>query len=633
MIQLENLSLRRGSQLLLRNADVAIAEGQRVGLIGANGSGKSSLLAMLLSELSPDAGQIHIPQGWQIAHMAQAVAATTQNAIDFVLDGDKRLRAAQRALDKAGSSGDGHAIARAHAELENAGGYDALARGATLLHGLGFAAEVHRRPVAEFSGGWRVRLGLAQALMCPSDLLLLDEPTNHLDLEAVLWLEQWLRSYRGTMILISHDREFLDNTIDRVLHIDNQRITSYSGNYSDFERLRGERLASEKAAYDKQKREIAHMQAFIDRFRYKASKAKAAQSRLKAMERMRQIAPAQADSPLRFRFTPSSRVGDPLVQLIRAELGYEPGRAILRGSLTLRRGQRLGLLGPNGAGKSTLVRSLAGELPVLSGELRRHGNLQIGYFAQHQLEQLRLQESPLAHLRRISPAAPEQSLRNFLGGFGFTGDTATSPVAPLSGGEKSRLVLALIAWQGPDLLLLDEPTNHLDLSMRYALNQALQSFEGAVLLVSHDRHLLETTVDEYLLIADARIDVFDGDLGDYRAWLQRRGAAFKTPKNAANPNAKEVRRQVAEQRRQLQPLRREADRLLEEVENLIVRLETIAARLADPAIYEPSSQATLNELLREQGALQKALGQREQAWMTAEQAYEEARASPLSSSA
>ncbi|PWG60966.1 ATP-binding cassette domain-containing protein [Spiribacter halobius] len=631
MIRFENLALRRGPDVLLEGADVTLHAGQKVGLVGANGTGKSSLFALLQGELGADAGAVHVPGHWTISHMAQETPALARPALEFVLDGDSELRAAEAEVAAAHEGGDGERIAHAHARLEAAGGYDAEARAGELLHGLGFAPETHQRPVAEFSGGWRVRLNLARALMCPSDLLLLDEPTNHLDLEAVLWLEQWLRNYGGTLLLIAHDRDFLDAVVDGILHIEHRRLTFYRGGYTAFERQRAERLAQQQALFERQQREIAHMERFIERFRAKATKARAAQSRIKALERMETVAPAHVDSPFRFEFPPAPPAGNPLLALENVSLGYG-GKPLLEGLRhTLAPGDRIGLLGPNGAGKSTLVRALAGELEPLRGEIQRARNLAVGYFAQHQLEQLDPAASPALHLSRLSPRAEPQRLRDFLGGFGFHGEQALAPVAPLSGGEKARLVLALLVWQAPNLLLLDEPTNHLDLEMRHALNVALQGFEGAVVVVSHDRYLLQTTVADYWLVADGRVRAFDGDLEDYRRWLgrqRREGAAAPAARAAPRPRAtgrRDDRRAEAQRRQALQPLRRRVEDAVRALERTHGELAEMEKALADPALYAPERKGELNDLLRRQGRLEQRRDELEQEWMAAEEALEQAR--------
>ncbi len=630
MIQLSDISLRRGTEVLLENTGATLFPGHKIGLVGANGSGKSTLFALLQGRLSLDGGELSLPRDWVVAHMAQEFTDLDRPGIEFVLDGDRAFRAAEKAVADAEAGDDGQAIARAHGQYQNADGYTARSRAGELLNGLGFSAEVHQRPVGSFSGGWRVRLGLAQALMCPSDLLLLDEPTNHLDLEAVLWLEDWLKAYQGTLILVSHDREFLDAVVDEIIHIEHQRLNGYTGNYSDFEQQRSAKLALQQATYEKQQREIAHMQKFVDRFRYKATKAKAAQSRIKAMERMEKLAPAHVDSPFHFDFPPAPRAGSPLVNLQDVSLGYD-GTPILSGiEFSIAPGDRIGLLGPNGEGKSTLVRALAGDLEPLAGKLHVGPNVRIGYFAQHQLEQLDLQASPLTHLQRLAPRTSEQQLRNFIGGFGFQGDMATGPVAPLSGGEKARLVLALLVWQSPNLLLLDEPTNHLDLEMRHALTMALQGFEGAVVTVSHDRHLLNSTVDAYQLIVDGGVSEFDGDLEDYRRWLRTRrqesNAANRKPvrEKGAAQDRKADRRAAAERRQALKPLRDRVSRLNKLMENQSRELARVEAALADPELYESEDKTRLETLMKEQAALRKSIDECEVEWLEAEEALEAA---------
>ena len=630
MIQLSQITLRRGTEVLLEATSATVFPGHKAGLVGANGTGKSSLFALLRGDLSLDAGECSLPGDWVIAHMAQEFTDLDRPAIEFVMDGDAGLRAAERAVEEAEADGDGHAIARAHARYENANGYTARARAGELLNGLGFAAGVHEKPLRHFSGGWRVRLGLAQALMCPSDLLLLDEPTNHLDLEAVLWLEDWLRAYRGTLLLVSHDREFLDRVVDGILHIEHQRLNQYSGNYSEFERQRAADLARRQAMRDRQQREIAHMHQFIERFRYKASKARAAQSRIKALERMERIAPAHVDSPFHFDFPEPRPAGNPLARLDGVSLGYGDTPILSEVSLDVHPGDRLGLLGPNGAGKSTLVRAFAGELAPLAGDLHVGKKVRLGYFAQHQLEQLDTHSSPLEHLQALAPDAPEQKLRDFLGGFGFKGDMATGPVAPRSGGEKARLVLALLVWQAPNLLLLDEPTNHLDLEMRHALTVALQGYEGAVIVVSHDRHLLNNTVERYWLVAEGSVRAFDGDLSDYRRWLdrQRRDAGNEGDESDRQPaptNRKAARQAAADRRAELAPLRKRAKQLMERIESRTKELEDIEHALAGPAIYDRENRERMEDLLKRQGELRQSLAELESEWVEAEEALGRAR--------
>jgi ATP-binding cassette subfamily F protein 3 len=535
MLNFCDLTLRRGKRVLFSGATFSLFRGEKVGITGENGSGKSSLLALVRGELTPDGGTFDMPAQLAVAHVSQELLPSERSAIDFVLDGDPQLRELEARLNQAQLQDDGEHLAELHARYEAIGGYEATSRAGQLLHGLGFAASDEQRSVSAFSGGWRVRLNVAQALMCRSDLLLLDEPTNHLDLDAILWLESWLLGYPGTLLLISHDREFLDRVTDRIVNLEHGHARAYRGNYSAFEQQRASELAEQAALYTRQQREIRHMQSFVERFRAKASKARQAQSRLKALERMQRIAPAHVDSSFEFSFALPQKLPRPLLALERQAVGYE-GRAVVSGiSLTVAPGDRVAVLGRNGAGKSTLMKLLAGQLEASAGARTCARDLKIGYFAQHQLEQLNALGTPYQHLREMSEAlvdrATEQQLRDFLGAFGFRGDRVFEPVAPLSGGEKARLVLALLAYQRPNLLLLDEPTNHLDLEMRQALAVALQDYEGAVILVSHDRHLLRVVADQLLLVDQGRLSEFDGDLEDYARWLSASVAA--TPRETA----------------------------------------------------------------------------------------------------
>ena len=623
MLELRDIVLRRGTKLLLDGASLRLSPGQKLGLVGANGSGKSSLLALLRGALEADAGEVSLPAGWELAHVAQHTPAGERAAIDFVIDGDRELRQLQAALCEAERREDGVRQAELLARLESVGAWEAESRAGQLLHGLGFGSADERRPLDAFSGGWRMRLALAQALMCRSDLLLLDEPTNHLDLDAVIWLEGWLRAYPGALMLISHDRDVLDATVDGICHIERGTLRVYSGGYSAFERQRAERLAQQQAAFERQQREAAHMRAFVDRFRAKATKARQAQSRLKALERMETIAPAHVDSPFRFRFRDCGEPPHPLLRLDEVRLGYG-GTAILDGvTLALAPGDRIALLGPNGAGKSTLIKALAGMQPLLAGTRTPAQGLRLGYFAQHQLEQLRAHDSPLGHLTRLDPGASEQALRDFLGGFGFSGDQATGPVAPFSGGEKARLSLALIVYQRPNLLLLDEPTNHLDLEMRLALSEALQEFSGAMVIVSHDRHLLRLTCDELLLVHDGGLAPFGGTLEEYPAWLSARlnagaGAAGSGGNQSAQSSAaakKEQRQREAQTRAQLQPLRRRLGELEAQVETLSERRDALERELADPALYAADAKPRLLAVMDEKRRVEAQLTEAEEAWL------------------
>jgi ATP-binding cassette subfamily F protein 3 len=633
MLQFDNVSLRRGPRLLFERATFQVHPGQKVGLTGANGTGKSSLFAMILGTLSSETGEIKRPAGWEIAHVAQEMAATTQAAIEFVLDGDGGLRNLQQQLAGAESAGDGERIAHLHAELEHIGGYQANSRAASLMSGLGFRPDDEQRPVRDFSGGWRMRLNLARALMCRSDLLLLDEPTNHLDLDAVIWLENWLRQYRGTLLLISHDRDFLDSICSHVLHIEQARATLYSGNYTAFERVRTEQLANQQAAFEKQQREIAHMHSFVERFRAKATKARQAQSRLKALERMEIIAPAHVDSPFHFGFRPPDKNPHPLLTLDACAAGYTDQPVIDRVRLVLNPGDRVGLLGPNGAGKSTLIKLLAGELKPLRGDRVEAKHLAIGYFAQHQLDQLQPGHSPLEHMQQLDARASEQSLRDYLGGYGFVGDKALDPVGPFSGGEKSRLVLALLVYQRPNLLLLDEPTNHLDLEMRQALAAALQEFDGAMVIVSHDRHLLRVTCDQLLLVATGGVTEFSDDLDAYPAWLTRHQAAARSGQAAPAPTAtaretaedrRARKREEAELRKKLQPLKKAFDRAEGNLEKLQTEQQALETELADGSLYEADAKARLGELLQRKADIDRQVEDAELAWLRAADALEQA---------
>ncbi|QDD90796.1 ATP-binding cassette domain-containing protein [Pseudomonas oryzihabitans] len=623
MIRLQNLTLQRGPQRLLESADLTLHPGQKAGLIGANGAGKSSLFALLRGQLGADAGDCHIPAAWRIAHMRQEVDTLERQAVDYVLDGDVDLRRIQRELAAAEAAQDGNALGRLHADFEAADGYTADARARKLLAGLGFTAAQMERRVGDFSGGWRMRLNLAQALMCPSDLLLLDEPTNHLDLDAILWLEDWLKGYPGTLILISHDRDFLDAVVDHVVHLEQQKLTLYRGGYSSFERTRAERLAQQQQAYDKQQAQRAHMEKYIARFKAQATKARQAQSRIKALERLEELAPAHVDSPFEFAFREADKLSSPLLDLAEGRLGYGETTILHPVKLQLAPGARIGLLGPNGAGKSTLIKTLAGELEPLGGRLQRGENLAIGYFAQHQLDSLDAKASPLLHLQRIAPGEREQSLRDFLGGFDFRGPRCDEVVLNFSGGEKARLALALIAWQKPNLLLLDEPTNHLDLDMRLALTLALQEFAGAVLVVSHDRHLLKSTTDEFLLVADGKVQAFDGDLDDYSRWLvdfRARQEPSATPGDSAavdKTDRKAQRQAAAALRQQLAPLKKAADKLEAELGKVQEKLAALEARLGDSGLYDAARKEELRQALADQAAAKAREAELEEQWLEA----------------
>ena len=624
MLNFKNLAIRRGARVLFSGASFTIHKGQRVGITGANGAGKSSLFALVRNELHADEGEFTLPPGLEIAHVMQETPAVSSSAIDYVIDGDRELRRLQQQLGVAEATHDGLKQAELHAVLESIGGYSAQAKAARLMNGLGFTPEQEQKPVNSFSGGWRMRLNLAQALMCRSDVLMLDEPTNHLDLDAVIWLQDWLCKYDGTLLLISHDRDFLDTIADHIVHIEQQKINIYTGNYSAFELMRAEKLAQQQAAYLKQQREIAHIQSFVDRFKAQATKARQAQSRIKALERMEVIAMAHVDSPFDFSFPKPGRMPNPLLQLDKADIGYGHTKIIQGAGLSISPGDRIGLLGSNGAGKSSLIKVLAGEMQPLSGIRLEAEALNIGYFAQHQLEQLRLDESPLWHLQKLDPTATEKELRNFLGGFDFRGDKVLEAVKPFSGGEKARLVLALLVYKNPNLLLLDEPTNHLDLEMRQALSVALQDYEGAIVLVSHDRHLLRTVTDQFLLVADGRVQPFDGDLEDYRFWLnERKKVEDKSSEETVSTVSRKDQRKLDAERRQKHKPLLDALKIAEQaVEKYHSEQRRLEAELADPALYTEPEKDKLKKLLARKTEIDKALDAAESDWMAAEERLE-----------
>lgn len=617
MIQLQALGLQLGTKILLEKADLTVYPGQKWGIIGANGSGKSSLFKLLLGELQQDSGTLHIPKDWVLAHMAQEVAHQSRVALDYVIDGDAALRELEAQIS---SETDGERLARLYSQLEAHDGYTADARAQKLLRGLGFTAEDVARNLKEFSGGWRIRLNLARALMCRSDLLLLDEPTNHLDLDATLWLEQWLNQYPGTLMIVSHDRDFLDNVVGNIVNFENTRLISYSGNYSAYEKQKAERLANQAAAFTKQQERIAEIEDFVRRFRAKATKAKQAQSRLKELERMEKIAPAHVDSPFTFRFPDPERVPQQLLTFNDAEIGYA-GKAVLqRVNVNVLGQSRIGLLGHNGAGKSTFIKGLIGALDLRGGERVVSAHLQIGYFAQHQLEALDLEASCALHLQRLSPTASEQEIRNFLGGFDFRGERAFETIRHFSGGEKARLALAILAWQKPNLLVLDEPTNHLDLEVRHALTLALQTYAGAIVVVSHDRHLLRNTVDEFWLIDSGRVEPFAGDLADYQSWLAEDRSATEPEERPANENKqaekdkKTQRQNAAAAREKLKPFTQAIRQIEQKMEAAQKKLDQVEQKLAAPELYE-SAGPELQVLLKEQGALRQELSQLEESWL------------------
>jgi ATP-binding cassette subfamily F protein 3 len=604
VIRLSQLTLRRGAKALLEGADLTLYAGERAGLIGANGSGKTSLFSLLRGELHADKGDAELPAHWRIAHVAQETPALERPAVEYVIDGDTALRRLEQEL---AATQDGNRLGELHAALGDADAYTARSRAQTLLLGLGFEKEELESPVSTFSGGWRMRLNLAQALMCPSDLLLLDEPTNHLDLDAIIWLEDWLARYPGTLLVISHDRDFLDGVVKSIVHIDQKKLRRYSGDYSSFEVQRAQQVVLTQNLIEKQTRERAHLQSFIDRFRAKATKARQAQSRMKMLAKMEDLAPLHVAAPFSFEFKQPERAPNPLLVLEDVSAGYAD-KVVLKGiTASIQAEQRIGLLGVNGAGKSTLIKTIAGVQPVLSGSAVFNKGLQIGYFAQHQVEMLRDDQSPLWHLKKISASnIRDQDLRNYLGSFNFPGEMATGPVEHFSGGEKARLALALIVWQKPNLLLLDEPTNHLDLDTREALAVALAQFEGTLVLVSHDRHLLRATTDQFLIVANGGVQAFDGNLEDYREWLLKRNVLPSVQKKPVQSpvKAKPANRKPPEAR---------IKRLEELMARLNARKGEIETRLGDPAVYQDAE--ALKGLLLDQAYVAKELEQVESEWL------------------
>lgn len=635
MIRASGVSLRRGVKVLLDQSEFTIHPGERVGLVGKNGAGKTTLFALLQGELDLDAGDLSMPESWRIASVEQHIADRDRPAREFVIDGDRHLRRLheQRA---ATDDNDGQSIAELETALLEADAWTAPSRAEQLLAGLGFKPEEWLLPVGHFSGGWQMRLALARALMAPSDLLLLDEPTNHLDLDAMLWLERWLISYPGTVLLISHDTEFLDAVAKAILHIDHHKLVRYKGGYHDFIMQRAERMQQAQIAYQRQTREAARLQSFIDRFKAKATKAKQAQSRVKALSRMQLLAPLKEDSSISIQLPSPTYVPDPLLTLDKADLGYGDTAILKNVQLMVRGGGRIGILGMNGAGKSTLIKTLAGQQTPLKGEKVAAKGLEIGYFAQHQLDMIDPESSPLQHLARLAPDVREQELRNYLGSFGFSGDMAANPTAPFSGGEKARLALALIVWQKPNLLLLDEPTNHLDVDTREALATALAGYEGSVLLVSHDRHLLRSTVDEFWIVADGQVQEFDGDLEDYRDWLLSRNASARadarketraSQEDYSNPvDRRTQRRQEAETRQRLAQLRKPLDKQLNKIEAQMEkageRLQELDQLMQDPNFYTDQYKDERPQLLAEHGELSKQHSDLEEQWLALQEQIE-----------
>jgi len=634
MIKFDDITLQRGGQPLIEGANLTLDSGQRYGLVGRNGAGKTTLFKLLLGQLQLDAGQLTWPPAMRMAHMAQEIGDVNRSTLDHVLDGDQALRDAEAAIAAAEATHNEAALSHVYADYDHVGGYSAVNRAQQLLQGLGFPEQDWSQPVGTFSGGWRVRLNLAQALMCPSDLLLLDEPTNHLDLDATMWLESWLQKYPGTLFLVSHDRDFLDQVVQVIVHLDRKLLTSYRGNYAAFERQKAERMAQHQVMYSKQQTEIAHIENFIRRFKAKASKAKQAQGRVKALERMEKIAPAYADSPFTFRFPEFDKTSSTLIDLDRVSIGYD--KPIVSANITLLHDSRYALLGPNGAGKSSLIKTLVGDLAPLAGQVVPSEHLKIGYFAQHQLEALDIEANGLLHLQRLKPQASEQELRNFLGSFGWQGERVFEPVKHFSGGEKVRLALAMIALQKPNLLLLDEPTNHLDLEARHALTMALQAYEGAIVVISHDRHLLRQVVDNYWLVADGKVKEFEGDLQDYQVQVQalaqaqaqakmkQRQDTIRSDPSTANQvesealtpaERKEQKRQQAEQRKQLSPLKKAIAKHEKDIDLWQAKLDLLETELAQPSLYDAENKAKLKDLLSQQAHASEQHEYNEELWL------------------
>ncbi|CAM4291272.1 ABC transporter ATP-binding protein [Vibrio agarivorans] len=632
MITFTDIQLLRGGKPLLDQASATIHPGDKIGLVGKNGCGKSTLFALMKDELSIDAGSFQQPKHWELAWVAQETPALDRSAIEYVIDGDREYRQLEKRLAEAEQVDNGTLVADLHGQIETIGGYTIRSRAAELLDGLGFSQDQMQWNLTQFSGGWRMRLNLAQALLCRSDLLLLDEPTNHLDLDAVMWLERWLQSYPGTLVLISHDRDFLDPIVTRIIHIENEKLNEYTGNYSSFEDQRAQKLVLQQAMFQKQQKQMAHMQSYIDRFRYKASKARQAQSRIKALEKLEKVLPAQFDNPFSFEFREPAALPNPIMMMDDVAAGYDDNLILEKIRLNLVPGSRIGLLGRNGAGKSTLIKLLSGELTPQGGDLTYSQGVKIGYFAQHQLETLHPEETPLQHMMQVAPNHTEQQLRDYLGSFGFQGDKALEKVAPFSGGEKARLVLALIVWQKPNLLLLDEPTNHLDLDMRQALTLALQTFEGAMVIVSHDRYLLRATTDDLYLVHDKQVAPFNGDLTDYYKWLTEQQKIEKKEAQSAQPAKdssqsaaakKEQKRREAEFRKQTAPIRKTLTKLEEKMDKLGAAVAQAEQQLLDNSLYEAENKAKLNQVLADQANAKSQLEEVEMEWMEQQETLEQ----------
>lgn len=622
MITVSNLALSRNGRELYRDASFLLHPGWKIGLTGANGAGKSTFFGLLMGELTPDSGRLDRPAVWTVAHMEQEVSALAISALDYVLNGDSELRQVEADLLAAEREERYEDLANLYQRYDEIGGYTSRARAAKLLAGLGFSEPEQQKNVADFSGGWRMRINLAQTLMCRSDLLLLDEPTNHLDLDAILWLEDWLNAYPGTLVMVSHDRDFLDSVVGHILHVEQGTITHYRGNYSAFERMRAERLAQQQQAFEKQQSEVAHLNKYIDRFRAQATKARQAQSRIKALERMTMIAPAHVDSQFSFRFREPERLASPLIRMDEVDCGYAERIVINKVSFSLTPDTRLGLLGPNGAGKSTLIKTLVGELPLMAGERTASDHTRIGYFAQHQVDHLDLKASPLLQLTRIAGRTEELTLRKFLGSFGFGGERVDSTIENFSGGEKARLALALIVWQRPNVLLLDEPTNHLDLEMRHALTLAIQEYQGALVIVSHERHLLRACCDEFLLVADGQAQAFEGDLEDYADWLRQWRAQQEVkpvPKAEPKKAVVESKPVVAATPQKGVAINKEARKAFEKAEKQLAELQqkqkALEEKLAEASLYEAGRKAELDKCLAEKADVESRLVSVEEEWL------------------
>ena len=621
MLKFTNMSLRRGKKELFNHVNITINSSIKVGITGANGTGKTSLFKLILGELHADNGDFFVSKKLIMSHVAQEIANSNESAIDYVMNGDDELRNIETAIAKAESTYDANKLAALYDDMQQIDGYTAVGRASRLLNGLGFTCDQEQNPVNSFSGGWRMRLNLAQALMCRSDILLLDEPTNHLDLEAIIWLEVWLKSYTGIVLLISHDRDFLNSICNQIINIEHNDLTQYTGNYDSFEQIRAEKLNQQQSQFESQQRQVKHMQKYIDRFRYQATKAKQAQSRIKALERMEMIGAAQLDSPFNFKFVIDGFIPQQLVKIEKASAGYGDTVILDNIDMLVQKGDKIGLLGFNGAGKSTLIKLIAQELNVFSGEILHAKELKIGYFAQHQIEQLHLDHSPIEHLKILDPEISEQKARNYLGGFDFHNDMAKDVISNFSGGEKARLVLALIVYERPNLLLLDEPTNHLDIKMRHAISVALQSFEGAMILVSHDRHLLSTVTDKLLLVASGKVSNFNGDLQDYYHWAnetrkKRLKEDIKPSNNTVQENSKKQQRQDAALIRQNQkPLRQKLREIEKQLSKLQKQEHKFDEMLLDESLYTSENKDKLKQTTIKQTQVKKDIIELENHWL------------------